>query len=314
MSGAGATLRRPDSWPALPLEEWKDTCATLHMWTQIIGKIRMALSPRTNHYWEVPLYVNSRGLTTSPIPYGNTSFEIQFDFIDHKLLIHKSDGTVASFALAARPVSAFYDEVMRTLQTLGIEVKIWTMPVEIPDPIRFEQDQVHSSYDAGYANRFWRILVCIDSAFKEFRARFAGKNSPVHFFWGSFDLASTRFSGRRAPERVGANRITKEAYSHEVISAGFWPGGGAIADAAFYCYAAPEPPGFSKASVRPNTAFYSPQFSEFILMYDEVRKSASPREVLLDFLQTTYEAAATLGKWDRGELERTPASAGMAPL
>lgn len=306
MTGTTSTSapRRSEAWPALPLEEWKDTYATLHMWTQIVGKIRMALSPHVNHYWGVVLYVTSRGLTTSPIPYKDQEFEIQFDFIDHRLVIDVSDGRSKTIPLGPRSVAEFYGEVMAALESLGIEVKIWTMPVEIPNPIRFEQDRIHASYDREYANRCWRILASADAVFKEFRARFLGKNSPVHFFWGSFDLAVTRFSGRRAPERAGADRMTKEAYSHEVISAGFWPGSGEITAPAFYCYAAPEPPGFSNAPVRPPAAFYSTKLSEFLLMYDGVRKAPSPRETLLDFVQSTYEAGATLGNWDRAALER----------
>ncbi len=302
-TGAGAT-RQAEAWPALPLEEWKDTYATLHMWTQIVGKIRMALSPHINHYWGVPLYVTSRGLTTSPIPYQDEEFEIEFDFIDHWLIIQTTDGRGKTIGLSPRSVAEFYGEVMAALRSLGMEVKIWTMPVEIPNPMRFEEDRVHASYDRDYANRCWRILASADAVFKEFRARFLGKNSPVHFFWGSFDMAVTRFSGRRAPERAGADAVTREAYSHEVISAGFWPGSGEITAPAFYCYAAPEPPGFSKAPVRPQAAFYSSQLSEFLLMYDDVRKTPNPKETLLDFLQSTYEAGATLGNWDRASLER----------
>ncbi len=302
-TGTSAT-RQPEPWPALPLEEWKDTYATLHMWTQIVGKIRMALSPQINHYWGVPLYVTSRGLTTSPIPYRDEEFEIQFDFFDHQLVIQTTDGRGKTIGLSPRSVAEFYGEVMAALRSLGMEVKIWTMPVEIPNPMRFEEDRVHASYDRDYANRCWRILASADAVFKEFRARFLGKNSPVHFFWGSFDMAVTRFSGRRAPERAGADAVTREAYSHEVISAGFWPGSGEITAPAFYCYAAPEPPGFSKAPVRPPAAFYSSKLSEFLLMYDDVRKAPSPKQMLLDFLQSTYEAGATLGNWDRASLER----------
>lgn len=302
-TNTGAT-RQSEAWPALPLDEWKETYATLHMWTQIVGKVRMALSPQINHYWGVPLYVTSRGLTTSPIPYRDEEFEIEFDFIDHQLVIQTTDGRGKTIGLSPRSVAEFYGEVMAALRSLGIEVKIWTMPVEIPNPIRFEQDQIHASYDREYANRCWRILASADAVFKEFRGRFLGKNSPVHFFWGSFDMAVTRFSGRRAPERAGADPVTREAYSHEVISAGFWPGSGEITAPAFYCYAAPEPPGFSKAPVRPQAAFYSSQLSEFLLMYDDVRKTPSPRETLLEFLQSTYEAGATLGNWDRVSLER----------
>ena len=293
-----------EMWPELPLEAWQDTYSTLHMWTQIVGKVRLALTPNINHWWGVPLYVNPFGLTTSAIPYGGGNFEVQFDFIHHQLVIRTSNDAILSMALAPRSVADFYREFMAALASLGIAVKIWKMPVEIPDPIPFDQDTKHASYDAEYANRFWRILACCDAVFTEFRAGFIGKGSPVHFFWGSFDLAVTRFSGRRAPEREGADSITREAYSHEVISAGFWPGGGDIKGAAFYAYAAPEPAGFAQSPVRPTQAFYHPQLKEFILMYDDVRRSPSPRETLLAFLQSTYGAGADLGKWNRKELER----------
>jgi len=298
------TLPNPHSWPELPLAAWQETYATLHMWTQVVGKVRLALSPRVNHWWEVPLYVNARGLTTSAIPYGSGIFEVQFDFIDHKLTIQTSWGSTKALALKPQSVAAFYSEFMATLKSLGIEVRIWPMPVEIPSPIPFETDTQHSSYDPEYAHRFWQILILCDIIFKEFRARFIGKDSPVHFFWGSFDLAVTRFSGRRAPPRPDADSITREAYSHEVISAGFWPGGGEIKGPAFYAYAAPEPPGFAQQVVKPPAAFYHPQLHEFLLMYDDVRQSASPREALLSFLQSTYEAGANLAHWDRKELEK----------
>jgi hypothetical protein len=291
-------------WPELRLDEWQDTYATLHMWTQVVGKVRLALSPRVNHWWEVPLYVDARGLTTSAIPYGDGIFEVRFDFIDHKLIIETSWGASKTLALDPRSVAEFYAEFMSALRSLGIEVKIWTMPCEVPNPVRFESDTQHASYDREYAHRLWKILVLCDSIFKEFRAGFIGKDSPVHFFWGSFDLCVTRFSGRRAPERPGADAITREAYSHEVISAGFWPGGGDIKGAAFYAYAAPEPPGFAEQKVKPAAAFYHPVMKEFLLMYDDVRLAASPREDLLGFLQSTYEAGANLARWDRGELER----------
>lgn len=294
-----------EAWPDLPLAAWKDTYATLHMWTQVVGKIRMAQTPLVNHWWNVPLYVTPRGLTTSAMPYDKGIFEIDFDFIDHSLLVKCNNGSATAIALYSRSVADFYREVMETLHTLGIEVKIWTTPVEIPDPIPFEQDQQHATYDPEYANRFWRILVQVDGVFKEFRSRFIGKVSPVHFFWGSFDMAVTRFSGRRAPEREGADSITREAYSHEVISHGFWPGGGAIEGAAFYSYTAPEPQGLSAEPVRPEGAFYSKEMSEFLLMYDDVRQSESPGEALMEFLQSTYEAGASLAKWDRAELERS---------
>ena len=294
-----------NAWPDLPLVAWKHTYATLHMWTQIVGKVRLALSPRINHWWEVPLYVNSLGLTSSLIPYDEGSFEVQFDFIHHQLVIQTSQDKRRTIALAPKSVRQFCEEFMSSLDSLGIRVKIWKMPVEIPDPIPFDQDVQHASYDPIYAERFWRVLLCIDPIFKEFRARFVGKNSPVHFFWGSFDFCTTRFSGRRAPEREGADRITREAYSHEVISGGFWPGGGEIKGAAFYAYAAPEPPGFAEAKVRPAQAFYHPQMREFLLMYDDVRNSPSPKAALLDFLQSTYDAGANLGQWNRAELERS---------
>jgi hypothetical protein len=293
-----------DLWPELPLGAWQDTYATLHMWTQIVGKVRLALSPRVNHWWEVPLYVNSRGLTTSAIPYRDGVFDVQFDFIEHQLIIQTSWGSEKTLALRPQSVADFYAEFIAALQSLGIAVKIWTLPCEVPDPVRFERDTQHASYDPEYARRFWEILVRCDNVFQEFRAGFLGKNSPVHFFWGSFDLCVTRFSGRRAPERAGADSITREAYSHEVISAGFWPGGGDIKGAAFYAYAAPEPPGFAEQPVRPGAAFYHPQLHEFLLMYDDLRRAASPRQALLSFLESTYEAGANLALWDRKELER----------
>jgi hypothetical protein len=292
------------SWPELPLQAWQDTYATLHMWTQVVGKVRLALSPRINHWWEVPFYVNARGLTTSAIPYGDGIFEVQFDFIDHRLEISTSWGTKKAFALRPQSVSHFYAEFMSALKSLGIEVKIWTMPVEIQNGIRFEEDTQHASYDSEYANRFWQLLIQCNNVFQEFRAGFIGKDSPVHFFWGSFDLCVTRFSGRPAPARPDADSITREAYSHEVISAGFWPGGGDIKGAAFYAYAAPEPAGLSEQKIRPAKAFYHPQMKEFLLMYDDVRQATSPRQALLDFLQSTYEAAANLARWDRKALEK----------
>ena len=294
---------QPSLWPELPLEAWQDTYATLHMWTQIVGKVRLALSPHINHWWEVPLYVNARGLTTSPIPYEQRTFEVQFNFVEHELSISVNDGRRKSVPLRPQTVADFYAEFLATLQSLGIKVKIWPMPVEIPNPIRFDQDKQHASYDREYAQRFWSILILVDGIFKKFRCGFVGKHSPIHFFWGSFDLASTRFSGRRAPERPGADAVTRDAYSHEVISAGFWPGGGEVKGAAFYAYAAPEPNGFKAARVLPGKAFYSP-LGEFLLMYDDVRQSADPQKTLLEFLQSTYEAGANLGGWPRAELEQ----------
>jgi hypothetical protein len=295
---------QPECWPALPLDSWKETYATLHMWTQMVGKVRLALTPLINHWWNVPLYVTARGLTTSRIPYAERAFELWFDFLRHQLVLETSDGLVKTLALAPRSVAEFYQDFMAMLRSAGIEVKIWRMPVEIPHPIPFDQDRVHASYDPEYVQRFWRILLSADSVFQQFRSGFIGKCSPVHFFWGSFDLAVTRFSGRRAPERPGADAMTREAYSHEVSSVGFWPGSVDIHGAAFYSYAVPEPEGFKQARVRPDAATYAKQVGEFILMYDDVRNAESPSTSLLDFCQTTYEAGARLGKWDRSALER----------
>jgi len=297
-----------NSWPELKFSEWQDTCATLHMWTQVVGKIRLRQTPLVNHWWNVPLYVSARGLTTSAMPYRDGRvFEIEFDFIDHQLLIKCSDGSTTTLALRSQSVADFYAEVMSALRGLGIDIKIWTMPVEIPNPIRFEEDKIHASYDAEYANRFWRALVKMDEVLKEFRARFIGKVSPVHFFWGSFDMAVTRFSGKPAPERPGADLITREAYSHEVISHGFWPGNKDM-EAAFYSYTTPEPAGLAnvvgQGKIRPAKAFYSSEMKEFFLLYDDVRTSDSPETTLMDFCQTTYEAGANLAGWDRAVLER----------
>jgi len=291
------------TWPELVLEDWQDTLATLHMWTQIVGKIRLEQTPLVNHWWNVPLYVSARGLTTSPMAYQDRIFEIEFDFIDHTLRIQCSDGSLATLDLRPQTVADFYEEVMEALHGLGIDVKIWPMPVEIPNPIRFDQDQIHKSYDADYVNRWWRALVSIDDVFKEFRTRFIGKVSPVHFWWGSFDHAVTRFSGRPAPPREGADAITVEAYSHEVISHGFWPGGNGV-QAAFYAYSAPEPAGLSEQSVKPAAGFYSQDMKEFLMPYDAVRQSPSPEGALMDFCQSTYEAGANLARWDRKALER----------
>jgi len=295
---------QPESWPSLPLDSWKDTYATLHMWTQIVGKVRLRLTPLVNHWWNVPLYVDARGLTTSRIPYGQRAFDLWFDFIRHQLLLETTDGILKSVPLAPRPVAEFYEEFMGMLRSAGIEVKIWRMPVEVPNPIPFDEDRVHRSYDPKSAEKFWRILLSADSVFNQFRADFIGKCSPVHFFWGSFDLAVTRFSGRRAPARPGADAITREAYSHEVSSVGFWPGGGDVKDAAFYSYIAPEPPGFKNAPVRPGAAHYEQQLGEFLLMYEDVRTAESPAASLLEFCKSTYEAGANLGHWDRAALER----------
>ena len=303
-----------ESLPALPFDSWKDTQATLHMWMQVVGKVRLKLTPLVNHWWNVPFYMTARGMTTSAMPYNRRTIEVQFDFIDHKLTITTSEARVVTMPLAAQSVADFYKKFMSALTELGINVKIWTTPVEIPNPIPFEEDCVHASYDPEAVHKFWRMLVWIDQVFKEFRARFQGKDSPVHFFWGSFDLAVTRFSGRPAPERPGADSITREAYSHEVSSAGFWPGGGDIAGPAFYSYAAPEPARFAEQRVRPEKAFYHPQLKEFLLMYDDVRGAASPKAALMEFLQSTYDAAADLAKWDRNSLERPrPTSIATSP-
>ncbi len=304
MDVASGTTPRGNHLPSLPFESWKETLATLHMWTQIVGKIRLKLTPLVNHWWNVPLYVTARGLTTSPMPYGDRSLEISFDLIDHKLVLEASDGSVVAFRLHPESVADFYQSVMDALSELRMPVKIWTTPCEVPNPIPFEKDREHASYDLAAAHKFWQILVWSDTLLKEFRAGFIGKASPVHFFWGSFDLAVTRFSGRPAPPRPDADSITREAYSHEVSSAGFWPGNGGLGRPAFYSYAAPEPEGFAKATVRPQAASYSPELKNFLLMYDDVRTADNPEALLMDFLQSTYEAAATLGKWDRAALER----------
>jgi hypothetical protein len=297
-----------NQWPSLPFAEWKDTAATLHMWTQIVGKVRLMLSPWTNHSWHVTLYVTSRGLTTSPIPYGSQSFEIQFDFIDHQLLLDKSDGARRTIELKPQSVAQFYRNLMKTLSDLELPVTIHTTPNEIENAIPFDRDEEHGSYDRDYANRFWRVLVQSDRVFKKFRSRFCGKCSPVHFFWGSFDLAVTRFSGRPAPPHPGGvphlpDAITREAYSQEVSSLGFWPGNAAAPTPIFYSYAYPEPPGFAEANIQPGAAFYETKLHEFILPYDAVRIAGNPDQFLLDFAQSTYDAASTLGKWDRDALQ-----------
>jgi uncharacterized protein DUF5996 len=295
-------------WPALPFAEWADTAATLHMWTQIVGKIRLTLSPWTNHSWHVTLYVTARGLTTSPIPHDFSTFEIRFDFIDHHLRILKSDGAQRTIELKPQTVANFYEAVVKALNDLNLPVTINKMPNEIENPIAFDQDQEHRSYDREYANRFWRVLVQSDRVFKEFRSRFCGKCSPVHFFWGSFDLAVTRFSGRAAPPHPGGvphlpDAITREAYSQEVSSLGFWPGNAVMPDPIFYSYAYPEPPGFAEAKLQPDAAEYQPKLREFILPYGAVRTAEKPDKVLLDFAQSAYDAASNLAKWDRKALE-----------
>ena len=298
-------------WPSLPLAAWQDTYATLHLWTQVIGKIRLALAPKLNHWWQSTLYVTPRGLTTASIPCGTRNFQISFDFLDHQLQIDTSDGIAKRIALSPRSVADFYQMVLTTLSNIGIEVRIWTMPQEVSEPIPFDQDYQHAAYDPEYAQRFWRILVQVDRVMTLFRSQFTGKSSPVHFFWGSFDLAVTRFSGRRAPEHPGgvpnmADWVTREAYSHEVSSCGFWPGGGSIVEPVFYAYAYPMLEGFRDYPIQPTEAFYSSQMQEFILPYEAVRQTDDPDAMLLAFFQSTYEAAANLGHWDRVALERSP--------
>lgn len=298
------------TWPSLPLSAWQDTYATLHMWTQIIGKIRLALAPKLNHWWHSTLYVTPRGLTTSSIPYGTRTFEIRFDFLEHYLQIETSDCITKKIDLYPRSVADFYREVMSALQASGIEVSIWTMPQEVAEPIPFHRHEKHASYDPEYVQRFWRILLQADRVMSAFRSRFAGKCSPVHFFWGSFDLAVTRFSGRRAPEHPGgipgmADWVTREGYSHEVSSCGFWPGAGSV-EPMFYAYAYPAPPGFSDYPIQPQQAFYSSEMGEFILPYEAVRQSNNPDELLLAFFQSSYDAAANLGNWERAALDYTP--------
>jgi hypothetical protein len=289
-------------WPELPLNEWENTYHTLHMWTQIVGKIRLSLTPRQNHWWNVALYVNTRGLTTSPVPYNSRTFEIQFDFIHHRLELQTSDGEEGALPLAPKSVAAFYRELLAMLRASGIDVRINPKPQEVANPISLDQDETHASYDPEYANRLWRILLSTDCVFQEFRAPFIGKSSPVHFFWGSFDLCCTRFSGRRAPARKGV--ITSEAYSHECSSLGWWPGGGDVKGPAFYAYMAPEPAGYGARPSLPSGGFYQGQMHEFLLMYDDVRRAKSPRTEILEFAQSTYAAGAELAGWDRVALER----------
>jgi uncharacterized protein DUF5996 len=300
-----------ETWPLLPLERWEDTCNTLQLWTQIVGKTRLALAPMQNHWWQVPLYVTARGLGTSPIPHGERTFEVDFDFVDHSLLVRMSDGRTESLPLAPQTVADFYRRYLDALRSLGIELKIRPFPNEVANPLPFDKDDVHGSYDPDAARRFWRILVQVDRVLKEFRGRFLGKCSPVHFWWGSFDLSCTRFSGRAAPPHPGGvpnlpDWVTREAYSHECISAGWWPGngGGPVREPAFYAYAYPEPPGCPQAAIRPAEASYHPVMREWILPYAAVLGAPSPDAVLLDFLISTYENAARLGDWNRNALER----------
>jgi hypothetical protein len=304
-----------EPWPPLPYEAWKDTYATLHMWTQMVGKIAVALAPPINHSWAITLHLTASGLATRNLPHGERSFTIEFDFVDHQLVIATTDGDRRVLALAARSVADFYRELMATLAAMGLPVKIWTMPVEVPDPIRFEDDTVHHSYDPQYAHRFWRILGQVERVFTACRCQFIGKASPVHFFWGSFDLAVSRFSGRTAPPRDGPGWM-QDAYSHEVISHGFWPGSAPFPQPAFYAYCVPEPAGLKRALIRPAEASYDTALSEFILPYDAVRTSALPQDAIHAFVDSTYEQAATLAHWDRPALERpipdTGAAAGHA--
>lgn len=296
-------------WQSLPLDAWEKTFATLHRWSQIVGKIRLVKTPWINHSWHVPLYVNARGLTTSPIPHGARVFEITFDFLKHQLLVQTSDGDMGGFPLRPESVAEFYDELLSKLDEMGLSVSIHGSPNELEDATPFAKDRIHNSYDPAYATRFWSVLVQADRVLKEFRAGFIGKCSPVHFFWGSFDLAVTRFSGRSAPPHPAGipncpDWVAREAYSHELCSCGFWPGGGAHPFPLFYSYAYPEPEGFASAVIEPEGAFYSHDYREWVLPYDVIRAAASPDAALLAFLETTYEAAAELGRWDRPALER----------
>lgn len=301
-------LMTTNIWPDLPLADWKNTYDTLHRWTQIIGKIRLAFSPFINHWWNTTFYITSRGITTSPIPYNGRHFQIDFDFIAHLLIIETTDGSTKTIDLRPCSVAEFYQEIMATLESLDLPTTIWTTPVEVPDRTPFEEDYKHASYDPEYAQRFWRILSQASRVFTMFRSRFIGKASPVHFFWGSFDLAVTRFSGRTAPPHPGAPNcgrfVMVDAYSHELSSCGFWPGGGPVAEPVFYAYAYPEPQGFKDYTIQPSEAFYQQDLGEFVLPYEVVRTAKSPDEVLLSFLQSTYDAEAIHGKWDRYALER----------
>jgi Family of unknown function (DUF5996) len=297
-------LTCPGPWPALPLEAWRPTYETLHMWMQVVGKVCLALTPPLNHFWNIAFRLTPRGLATPTLSAGPRTLGLTFDLAEHRLELQRPDGAGASLPLEPMTVAAFHRRVMEMLEGIGVHVRIWTMPVEVPAPTRFEEDTVHCSYDPAAANAFWRVLLATAPVFEAFRGRFLGKSSPVHFFWGSFDLAVTRFSGRRAPDRPGADSITREAYSHEVISHGFWPGGGAVPEPAFYAYAAPWPPGLEAVKPEPAAAFYSKDLAEFILPYDAVRSSPDPSAPLLAFLTSTYDAAADLAGWPRAALER----------
>jgi hypothetical protein len=293
-----------DTWPQLKWDDWHKTADTLHMWTQIVGKTRLALAPLQAHWWNVPLYVSSRGLNTSAMPYGAEFLQIEFDFVSHKLRFATSTGATLSTPLRGQSVADFYRDYQRSLAVLGVNLEIHPVPVEVAKPIPFAEDTEHHSYDPDAAHRFWRVLMHADRVLQKFSSGFVGKISPVHFFWGSFDLAVTRFSGRPAPPRPGADAVTREAYSHEVISAGFWPGNGGFGEAAFYCYAAPAPAGLDAAAIEPAKAAYNSKLGEFIYLYEDLRRESSPDDALLAFLQSTYEAGANLAHWDRAALER----------
>jgi hypothetical protein len=295
-------------WPALQYESWRETYATLHMWTQVVGKVALATAPPLNHSWGVALHLTPRGLTTPSLPHQDRSFSIEFDLIDHRLVVRASDGEVRALALVARSVADFYRETMTLLRDMRLPVRIWPMPVEIPSPVRFDQDTGHHTYDPAAAHRFWRVLGSIEPVFTASRCRFVGKSSPAHFFWGSFDLAVTRFSGRAAPPREGP-AFMRDAYSHEVISHGFWPGGNALPEPVFYAYAVPEPSGLKEAAVRPQGAYYHRDIGEFVLPYDTVRSAPSPERAIAEFIDSTYDAAATLAHWDRAALDRHVATA-----
>lgn len=292
------------AWPELTWSAWSDTAETLHMWTQIVGKTRLALTPLQNHWWNVPLYVTAHGLGTSAMEYSDDVLDIEFDFLKHELLMRMGSGKNESFALRPKSVAEFYREYLQCLDALGVSVKIWPMPVEIQNPIRFDLDTQHSAYDPEYAHRFWQVLVSAEKVFRAWAPGFMGKVSPIHFFWGSFDMAVTRFSGRVAPPREGADSIQREAYSREVISAGFWPGNGGYGAAAFYCYAAPVPDGLAEKKISPAAARWDTTLGEYIFRYDDVRLQTSPEKALLEFIENAYSAAADAAKWDRKLLDR----------
>jgi hypothetical protein len=312
-------LPTTDSWPPLPLAEWADTCASLHLMTQVVGKVRLACAPMINHWWQVPLYVTARGLSTSAMPHGTQTFQIDFDFIDHALTVAVCDGARRSIALRPRPIAEFHADVMDTLRELGVPVRIWPQPVEIEGAIPFDEDFGHTAYEPEHAHRWWQVLRQADRALSEFRSGFVGKCSPVHFFWGSFDLAVTRFSGRRAPEHPGGapnlgDWVMREAYSRECSSCGFWPGSGAVQEPAFYAYSYPEPAGYRERPIRPDAAYYSDAMREHILPYESVRRAPDPDRMLAEFFRSTYEAGADLAHWDRAELEHDVPAPGHAAV